>query len=149
MHTGLHPDDRRYRLELKNRIMKGFKEKVAILTSEKKMSGIVVDASALPTEIAFKDKEGCIIKAAEYLKNDVLKHCEGLSALTWPPQLDELQDEQRNPPGSLMLFYKHLLQSKSTVNKTNPDYAQRLSNSFASNIIVAIRQGKTEQSNFY
>ena len=110
--------------------MKGFKEKVAILTSEKKMSGIVVDASALPTQIAFKDKEGCIIKAAEYLKNDILKHCEGLSALTWPPQLDELQDEQRNPPGSLMLFY-------------------RLSNSFASNIIVAIRQGKTEQSNFY
>ena len=143
LHTGLHPDDRRYRLKLKNRIMKGFKEKVAILTSEKKMSGIVVDASALPTEIAFKDKEGCIIKATDYLKNDVLKHCEGLSALTWPPQLDELQDEQRNPPRSLMLFYKHLLQSKSTLNKTNPEYVQRLSNSFASNIIVAIRQGKT------
>ena len=49
----LHPDDRRYRLKLKNRIMKDFKEKVAILTSEKKMSDIVVDASALPTEIAF------------------------------------------------------------------------------------------------
>ena len=55
LHTiyGLHPDDRRYRLKLKNRIMKDFKEKVAILTSEKKMSDIVVDASALPTEIAF------------------------------------------------------------------------------------------------
>ena len=87
LHTiyGLHPDDRRYRLKLKNRIMNDFKEKVAILTSEKKISDIVVDTSALPTEIAFKDKEGCIIKTAEYLKNDVLKHCEGLSELTWPP----------------------------------------------------------------
>ena len=64
LHTiyGLHPDDRRYRLKLKNRIMNDFKEKVAILTSEKKISDIVVDTSALPTEIAFKDKEGCIIK---------------------------------------------------------------------------------------
>ena len=42
------------------------------------MSDLVVDASALSTEIAFKDKEGCITKAAESLKNDVLKHCEGL-----------------------------------------------------------------------
>ena len=114
LHTiyGLHPDDRRYRLKLKNQIIKDFKEKVAILTSGKKISDIVVDASALPTEIAFKDKEGCIINATEYLKNDVLKHCEGLSELTWPPQLDELQDEKRNPPESLMLLCKHLLQSK-------------------------------------
>ena len=58
--------------------MKDFKEKFTILTSKKKMLDIVVDASALSTEIAFKDKEGCITKAAEYLKNDVLKHCEGL-----------------------------------------------------------------------
>ena len=80
LHTiyGLHPDDRRYRLKLKNQIIKDFKEKFAILTSRKKMSDIVVDASALSTEIAFEDKEGCITKAAEYLKNDVLKHCEGL-----------------------------------------------------------------------
>ena len=70
---GLHPDDRSYRLKLKNRIMKDFKEKVTILTSEKKISDTVVDASAVPTEIAFKDKEGCIIKTAEYLKNEVLK----------------------------------------------------------------------------
>ena len=53
--------------------MKDFKEKVTILTSEKKISDTVVDASAVPTEIAFKDKEGCIIKTAEYLKNEVLK----------------------------------------------------------------------------
>ena len=66
--------------------MKDFKEKVAILTSEKKMSDIVVDASALPTEIAFEDKEGKKTKkATECLKKDVLKHCEGLSELTWPP----------------------------------------------------------------
>ena len=76
------------------------------------MSDLVVDASALPIEIAFKDKKGCIIKATKYLKNDVLKHCEGLSELTWPPQLHELQDEKRNPPESLMLFYK---QASSTI----------------------------------
>ena len=78
--------------------MKDFKEKVTILTSEKKISDTVVDASAVATEIAFKDKKGCIIKTAEYLKNEVLKKCEGLSELTWPPQLDELQDEKRNTP---------------------------------------------------
>ena len=72
------------------------------------MSDLVVDASALPTKIT----EGCIIKATEYLKNDVLKHFEGLSELTWPPQLHELQDEKRNPPESLILFYK---QASSTI----------------------------------
>ena len=126
LHTiyGFRPDDRGYLLKLKNRIMKDFKEKVAILTSEKKMSDIVVDASALPTEIAFKYKEGCAVKAAQYLKNDVLKQCEGLSELTWPPQLDDLQDEKGNPPESLVLFYKHLLQSKSTLNKTYQNMCQ-------------------------
>ena len=123
--------------------MKDFKEKVAIYTSEKKMSDIVVDASALPTEIASKGKKGCIIKATEYPKNDVLKYCEDLFGLTWSPQLDELQDGKRNPPESLMLFCKHPLQSKSTLNKTNPEYVQILSNSFASDIIAAISQGKT------
>ena len=61
LHTiyGLHPDNQRYCLKLKNRIMKDFKE---ILTSQKKMSDIVVDGSALRTEITFKYREGCIIK---------------------------------------------------------------------------------------
>ena len=61
LHTiyGLHPDNQRYCLKLKNRIMKDFKE---ILTSQKKMSDIAVDGSALRTEITFKYREGCIIK---------------------------------------------------------------------------------------
>ena len=128
--------------------MKNFKEKVAILTSEKKMSDIVVDASAPPIAVAFKDKDSSIIKTAEYLKNDLLKHCKGLSELTWPLQLDELEEEKRNTQESLMLFYKHLLQSKSTLHKTNPEYMQRLSNSFAADIIAAISQGKTTSKQF-
>ena len=84
--------------------MKNFKEKVAILTSEKKMSDIVVDASAPPIAVAFKDKDSGIIKTAEYLKNDLLKHCKGLSELTWPLQLDELEEEKRNTQESLSYF---------------------------------------------
>ena len=46
-----------------------------------------------------------------------------------------------------MLFYKHLLQSKSTLNKTNPENVQRLSDSFALDIIAVINQGKTITTN--
>ena len=145
LHTvyGLRPNDSRYRLKLKNRIKKDFAHKVSFLSVGNKTPEIIIDASISPTEMAFQDKEGCIIKAAEYLRNDVLTHCEGLPELSWPPQLEELKNEERNPPDSLMLFYKFLLQSQSTVHKKSPEYVERLVRSFASDIIGAVSQGKT------
>ena len=58
---GLHPQDRRYRLKLKDRIKKDFADQVLFLTIGSKNPEVIVDSSISPSEISFKDKEGCLI----------------------------------------------------------------------------------------
>ena len=57
---GLHPQDRRYRLKLKDRIKKDFADQVLFLSIGSKNPEVIVDSSISPSEISFKDKEGSL-----------------------------------------------------------------------------------------
>ena len=67
LHTiySLSTSNSRYRSKLKDRIMKRFKDKINFLPVGPKTPEILVDASTPVSELAFKDKSGCIIKAAD------------------------------------------------------------------------------------
>ena len=144
LHTiyGLRPYDTRYRSKLKIRIKKDFSGKISFLSVGSTVPEIIVDVSIPTAEMAFKDKDGCIIKAAEYLRKDIVSHSENLPELSWPPNLEELNQEERKPPKTLMLFFKYLLQSGKSKAHT-PEYVERFMNSYASDIIGAVTQGKT------
>ena len=60
-------NDTRYRSNLKSRIQKDFPNELEFLSVGRKVPEILIDASIPVNEMAFKDKEGCIIKCAEYL----------------------------------------------------------------------------------
>lgn len=68
------------------------------------MPEILIDKSIPVIEIAFKDKEGCIIKCAQYIRDDILDQAKHLPELTWPPTLEELNQVERNPPKSLPIL---------------------------------------------
>ena len=91
-------------------------------------------------EITFNDKEGCLIKAAEYLRNDIIKQYESASELAWPPDIDKLKIYSK-PCDSLMLFYKNLLSSKDDQHQPS-EFCEQAAYSFASNLMAAVTRGK-------
>lgn len=99
------------------------------------MPAIVVDSSIHATEIQFNDKAGCIIKAAEYLREDILCQSKSLPALTRPPDLDEFK--KRSPPKSLLDFFFFFLRIRIDKNCT-PEYCERLAKSYVSDVIGAV-----------
>ena len=87
-----------------------------------------------------KKKKGCVIKAAEYLRNDIIKQYESASELAWPPDIDKLKIYSK-PCHSLTLFYKNLLSSKDNHHRLS-EFCEQAANSFASNLMAAVTHGK-------
>jgi len=120
--------------------MKDFRNQLAFLVVGPKAPEIVVDASIPVSEISFNDRNGCIIKCAEYICEDILKFAEKLPDVGWPPSLEELNGPERVPPSTILLFLRHLLShDQSSVSEG----IQRRINSYASDIISSVTKGKT------
>ena len=87
LHTiyGLRPSDSRFGLNLKGRLIKRFKDQIVFFPVGPKTPEILIDASTPVSELAFKDKSGCIINAVEYLCNDIISCSQNLPTVTWPP----------------------------------------------------------------
>ena len=75
---GLRINDSRYRHKLKQRSMKDFPERFLFILAGKKSPESVFDHSLSLSESNFKDKNGSIMKAAEYLREEILESCNGL-----------------------------------------------------------------------
>ena len=101
---------------------------------------VVMEGSAEFDEITFNDKEGCLIKAAEYLGNDIIKQYESASELAWPPDIHKLKIYSK-PCDSLMLFYKNLLSSKDNKHRLS-EFGEQAAYSFASDLMAAVTRGK-------
>ena len=108
----LHVNDVRCRGKLKSRTIKEFGNKIEFLKpSHGQMPNIVINNEVFITEINFDKHEECVITAAEYLREDILKFSEQVSELSWPPTVEELSAEERNPPPLVMTFLHHLLKN--------------------------------------
>ena len=70
LHTvyGIGVSDSRYRSKLKTRIKIQFGENVIFCSFGRNSPDIVVRLSLSLSEVTFQDRDGCIIKAAEYLR---------------------------------------------------------------------------------
>ena len=145
LHTiyGLKPNDTRYRSKLKSRLKKDFPT-LSFLNIGRNSPDVVIDGSAEFDEITFNDKEGCLIKATEYLRNDIIKQYENASDLAWPSDIDKLKIYSK-PCHSLMLFYKNLLSSKDNKHRLS-EFCERAAYSFASDLMAAVTRGKNDNS---
>ena len=141
LHTiyGLKPNDARCRSKLKSRLKKYFPT-LSFLNIGRNSPDIVIDGSAEFDEITFNDKEGYLIKAAEYLRNDIIKQCESASELAWLPDIDKLKIYSK-PCDFLMLFYKNLLSPKDNKHRLS-EFCDRAPYSFASDLMAAATRGK-------
>ena len=142
LHTiyGLSSSNSTYRSKLKDRIMKRFKDQINFLPVGPKTPEILVDGSTPVSELALKDKSGCIIKAAGYLRNDTISYSQNLPTVSWPPQA-ELQRNDKLLPPNVLLFLRHMLHSQISKRKPS-DSVDHVVHSIASEIVAGVTNGK-------
>ena len=86
LHTtyDIRVNDSRYRSKLKTRIKNQFGQDVIFCSPD-----IVVRPSLSLSEVTFQDRDGCIIKAAEYLPNDIMSYFENATDPNWSPTVED------------------------------------------------------------
>ena len=120
----LRINDSRYRHKLKQLIKKDFPERILFTSVGKKSPELMLDSSLPLKEVNFEDKTGCIIKAAKYLREEVIEYSNGHSAQFWITYMGLVKMQfpihtlvQEN---NLRLFcWKHFLPFSFALNKVN------------------------------
>ena len=139
---GLRINDSRYRHMLKQQLMKDFPECFLFISMGKKSLELLLDSSLPLTEVNFKDKTGCIINAAEYLQEEIIEYCSGLSEWGWPTEVKELIKNERSLAANLQVFMRSTF--NNYVNKAKlSESIERAVNSIALDIVVGVTQGKS------
>ena len=64
----------------------------------------MVNSDGLNSTTIVKDKNIVLLKAAEYLRNDILEYIASCDTSNWPPTLKNLSEFDENFPTSLSLF---------------------------------------------
>ena len=108
---GLNVEDVRYRGKLKTRITKEFGNKITFLRPHGNLPDIVINNEILLTEVNFDNHDDCVIKAAEYLREDILQYSASLPELNWPSTVEEISSEEISLPPSVLKFLTRLLKS--------------------------------------
>ena len=99
----------------------------------------MVNSDGLNSTTIVKDKNMVLLKAAEYLRNDILEHIASCDTSNWPPTVENLSEFDENFPKSLSLFLTKILKAKD-----NPlsGSMQRYVHSFGSDLVNAMANGK-------
>ena len=140
---GLNVTDVRYRGKLKSRIENKYKNRILFLQPQKNIPLVLINANISLSEINFTNNKECIVKSAEYLREDIIRYSENLPELSWPPTSNELSsDEHSTMPASLITFLNHLLKSSDKHAITRSSNAVRLVNPCASDMIHGVTRGK-------
>ena len=61
----------------------------------------MVNSDGLNSTTIVKDKNMVPLKAAEYLRNDILEHIASCDTSNWPPTMEKLSEFDENFPTSL------------------------------------------------
>ena len=91
-----YKEDTGYRGKLKSRIENEFKDQIMFLQPQGNIPSVVINANVSLSEINFSNSNECIKKAAEYLREDIIKYSESLPELCWPPTINELSADERH-----------------------------------------------------
>ena len=136
---GLHPEDARYRGKLKARIQIAYPEKLLFLSLRQNTAEVVVSAEGVNSYYLFNDQDQIIKQAADYLRNDILDYAKRIPKLTWRPNVEELNSEERNLPECLTSFISRLLTGS---DQKQYESTSRLIQLYSSNLVYGVTRGK-------
>ena len=72
---------------------------------------VVVKSHGLNSTTIVKNENMVVLKAAEYLRHNILKHIAPCDTSNWPPTVENLSEFDENFPTSLSLFITKILKS--------------------------------------
>lgn len=136
---GLQVDKKRYANLLKQRINAKFKDRILILSSQN-WSGPEYIASKDINEGSLHRRHDTIRAAASYLKEDITTYAENLQEIIWPPTIEQLSSEERQPPESVRNFFESVLGQPGRCGNTS---ISRLVDSFSQDLVHGVTKGKT------
>ena len=140
---GLDKDDCRLSGKVKQMLLREFNDKLLFVTASNNEAQAVLSKNVLTnaTKNSFmtQSKDFVLKEAAKVLKDDILALIQSVPKLPWPPTVDSLQSEGRQPPESLRIFLTKLLHS---TDHAPGEEVTRYIDSFSQNLIYAVCKGK-------
>ena len=100
---------------------------------------VVVSAEGVNSYYLFNDQDLIIKQAADYLRNDILDYAKRIPKLTWPPNVEELNSEERHLPECLTPFISRLLTGS---DQKQHESTSRLIQSYSSDLVYGVTRGK-------
>ena len=101
-----------YRNKLKKRVFDEHGDSLKFLKVDGKTPEVVVNSDGLNSTTIVRDKSMVLLKAAEYLLNDILEHIASCDISNWLPTMESLSEFDESFPTSLSLFLTKILKSK-------------------------------------
>ena len=136
---GLNVGDCRYRGKLKKKIECAFPNELAFVAAKVNTAEVVICKSVFESTYHCSiDKTTTVDEAALLLRKDILEYSSSLPQQSWPPRVDEL--EQQNAPHSVKQFFATLLNSGKH-SLTESDSKQRLIDSYSADMIHSVTNG--------
>lgn len=84
----------RYRHRLKKRIEEAFPSQLFFVSVKTNTPEVIISKNCIENTVqSSMDKMALLEEAALFMRNDIKEHYENLSEISWPPNLNEL-DEQ-------------------------------------------------------
>ena len=112
---GLDKEDCRLRGKVKQMLLREFNDELLFVTVSNNETQVVLSKNVLTnaTKDSFmtQNRDFVLKEAAKVLKDDILALIQSVPDLPWPPTVDSLQSEGRQPPESLRMFLTKLLHS--------------------------------------
>ena len=99
-----HPQ---YRLKLKNRLLKTYGDDLLFLSPNYYSAQVVISSKCLQEQNI--SDENIVVKSADILRKNILNNIENEEKLTWPPTVEQLENEKRSPPQLLLQFLHRIL----------------------------------------
>ena len=110
---GLDEEDCRLRGKVKQMLLREFNDELLFVTVSNNEAQVVLSKNVLTnaTKDSFmtQNRDFVLKDAAKVLKDDILALIQSVPDLPWPPTVDCLQSEGRQPPESLRMFLTKLL----------------------------------------
>lgn len=140
---GLDEEDCRMRGKVKQMLMKHFEGELLFVTVATNEAQVVLSKNVLTNtkKVSFlkQNKDFVLKEAAKVIKDDIDLLIQTAPELPWPPTVESLQSEDRQPPESLRMFLTTLLHS---TDHSPSEEVIRYVDSFSQDILYAVSKRK-------
>ncbi len=136
---GLNKDDTRVRSKVKKKLENEFGDQILFVSVAYHEAQVVISRKAISetslSSFVRENKDFILKEAAKILRGDIIDMIATAPSLRWPPTVEDLTVDERQPPQSLIEFLSLMLHS---THHSTGEVVQRYSQSIAQDLVHAV-----------